>query len=427
MGWNLPLATIHRKQGDAGKKSPLKGGASSMLFLRLWNYLRGYVIIIVEGNFIEKFLNICTHRQIRLWDVRMQKEHLATMKLGIKSFRSIRPIVRKARCRVKLVNKIGLPFVLNRYRRRKAFYAGVVLFIVLIYVTTSFIWSVEIKGNNKIPASRIEEALERHGVKTGILKYGINTDKAVTGLMLEMKELSWLSIVVKGTKVKVDLRERIEIPEIIPKDMPCDIVASKEGLIKQILVMEGIESVGVGDTVKKGHILISGRIPAKDDEDKFRQVHAMGTVTARTWYEEREPVKLTEVERVKTGRYITNYSMKLFSWNLDLIPLKNKFSDYDVEERRRKLSIGENLVFPIEWITVKYYEEKPVEAHVNEDDARAKAAETAYMKLLRQLPSGAEVVGKKEKFSIEENGEQAAIVILECIENIGMSRRIGGN
>jgi len=34
-----------------------------MLIFRLWNYIRGYVIIFVEGYFLEKFVNICTRRQ----------------------------------------------------------------------------------------------------------------------------------------------------------------------------------------------------------------------------------------------------------------------------------------------------------------------------------------------------------------------------
>lgn len=43
------------------------------MFLRLWNYIKGYVIIFVEGYFLEKFVNICTRRQIFLWDIKKKK------------------------------------------------------------------------------------------------------------------------------------------------------------------------------------------------------------------------------------------------------------------------------------------------------------------------------------------------------------------
>jgi len=396
--------------------------------LRLWNYLRGYVIILVEGYFVEKFINICTRRQILLWDVRMQKNHLVTMKVSIKGFKLIRQVAKKTRCRVKLLKKIGLPFILNRYRRRKAFFAGAVLFFVLVYVMSSFIWSIEISGNKEIDTSRIESVLAANGIRTGMLKYSINTKKAVTGMMLGMQEISWVSISVRGTKVKVELRERKPIPEIIQKDEPCDIVAVKDGIIKQVIATEGVEAVGEGDTVRKGQVLISGNIPMKGEDNKFRQVHAMGTVMARTWYEEKVPVRLTVIEKVKTGRAFNNYSLVLFSRKLDILNRKNKYKEFSVKEKRKKFSIGEDIVFPIEWITTTYYEEKSVKADINEKTAQEIAVEEAHRKLLERIPENAQVLNKIVKFIEDENsGSYAAQVTYECLEDIGVSRRIGGN
>ena len=398
-----------------------------MLLLRLWNYLRGYVIIIVEGYFIEKFINICTRRQILLWDVRVQSEQLVTMRLSIKGFKLIRPIARKTKCRVRILKKIGMPFIFNRYRRRKAFFAGAILFVVLIYAMTSFIWSVEITGNKELQTGQLENILAQNGIKTGVLKYRINTDNAVTNMLLDVKDISWISIVVRGTKVRVDIRERIKVPEIVPKDVPCDIVAIKDGLIKQVIATEGIEAAGEGDTVKKGQVLISGKIPLKGEDNKFRLVHAMGTVSARTWYEEESPVILTEVERLRTGKVINDHSLILLSWKLDILHKKNKFQNSTIIEVRKKLSIGENLVFPIEWITVSFYEERLVQASIKEEDAREAAVESAYKKMMEQLPEGAKVVKKDVKFIEGDSTGLVAKVTLECVEDIGTSKQIGGN
>lgn len=398
-----------------------------MLLLRLWNYLRGYVIIIVEGYFIEKFINICIHRQILLWDIRVQKEQLVTMKLSIKGFKLLRPIARKTGSRIRIINKIGMPFIFNRYRRRKAFYVGAVIFVALIYVMTSFVWCIEITGNKKLQTSQIESALARNGIKTGMLKYRINTDDAVTGIMFDMKDISWISIIVKGTKVKVDLRERIEIPLIVPRNIPCDIVAMKDGFIKQVIATEGVEAVGEGDTVRKGQVLISGNIPLKGEDKKFRQVHAMGTVIARTWYEEQAPVKTTEVKRLKTGKAVHDYALILFSRKFDLFHRKNKYQDYSTKEVRKKLSIGEDIVLPVEWVTVSWYEELLVTATIDEENARSAAIDEAYKKVLEQLPEGAEVLKKNVKFIQSESEGLIARVTLECLEDIGTPKRIGGN
>ena len=395
------------------------------LLFRLWNYLRGYVIIIVEGFFIEKFINICARRRIHLWDVRIQRERRVTARVSISGFRLIRPVARKTGCRVRLLKKRGLPFVFSKYRRRKAFFAGAVLFFVLINVLASFVWSIEITGNEKLDTVFLENALAANGIKTGALKYRIDTRRAVDRMMLEIDRLSWISINIKGTKVKVQVREREDIPEIVPRHIPCDIIARKDGIIRQVIAKEGIEAVAEGDTVKKGQVLISGRVPVKGEE-QYRLVHAMGTVRARTWYEDEAPVIFTRTETLRTGRVIRDHSLVLFSKELDLVRRKVGFSEYVTDEVRKKLTIGDDLVFPFEWVTVNYYEVATMEAHISEEDARETAAREAYEKALGRVPEEAEIV-KENVYFTEQDGKLTARAVLECIENIGIPSRIGGN
>ena len=395
------------------------------LLFRLWNYLRGYVIIIIEGFFIEKFINICARRRIHLWDVRLQSERRVTARMSISGFRLIRPVARKTGCRVRLLRKRGLPFVFSKYRRRKAFFAGAVLFFILINVLASFVWSIEITGNEKLDTVFLENALAANGIRTGALKYRIDTRRAVERMMLEIGRLSWISISIKGTKVKVQVRERGDIPEIVPRHIPCDIVALRDGIIRQVIAKEGIEAVSEGDTVKKGQVLISGRVPVKGEE-QYRLVHAMGTVSARTWYEDEAPVVLTRTETVRTGRAIRDHSLILFSKELDLIRKKVRFSEYVTEESRKKLSIGDDLVFPFEWVTVTHFEVATLEASISEEDARETAAREAYEKALRRVPERAEIISENIYFT-EQDGKLTAKAVLECIENIGIPIRIGGN
>ncbi len=397
-----------------------------LLLLRLWNYIRGYVIILVEGYFLEKFMNICTHRQILLWDIRRHKNNILTMKVSIKGFKLLRNVARKSRCRVRIVRKKGMPFLFNRYRRRKAFVAGAVIFVGLIYLMTSFIWSVEITGNEKMQTARIESLLALHGIKPGVLKYGIDTKKAVSDLMLDVEELSWVSIEVKGTKVKIQLRERILPPEVVPKNEPCNIVATKEGIIKQSVVMEGIEAVTAGDTVKKGDVLISGKIPLKNEKDQFRLVHAMGTVKARTWYEEEYPVVQEVVEKILTGREYTDYSVVLFTKKIDLFHKKDKFQNYEIAEGKRQLTVGENLAFPFELAETKYLEVENRTQKISDEDARKNAEENALKLIMEQKPENAEIAKTNVKYIDDELDGLKVRVTVECIEEIGITEAIGG-
>jgi similar to stage IV sporulation protein len=397
-----------------------------MLLLKIWNYVRGYVIIMVEGYFLEKFVNICIRRQILLWDIKKLKDSRMTLNVSIKGFRMLRPVAKKTHCRVSIAEKRGIPFILSRYKGRKTFFLGAVVFIILFILMTSFIWTIEVAGNQTIETELILNKLMEMGIKPGVLKFRINTENVSNNIIMDIHELSWVSVVVKGTKVKVEVSEAVKRPPIVPRNIPCDVVAAKDGVIKSIIVTAGIENVKAGDTVKKGQILISGTVPVKNQEDNPRMVHAMGVVNARTWYENEQLVETRVVEKVRTGNKKDNISILLFSKRIGLFNKDVPYSDYDRVEMRKLFSIGEDMVLPFGFITERYYEYSIIEAEITLEDAKKSATDTAYREVLKRVPEEAEIVNKILSFVENEDGSLSADVIIECIEDIGYTIEIGG-
>lgn len=394
--------------------------------MRLWNYLRGYVIIIVNGYFIEKFMNVCTHRQIYLWDVRRVNSDTITMKTSINGFRLLRPVAKKTKCRVRLLKKRGWPFILNRYRKRKTFIGGAILFIILMYIMSSFVWSVDISGNKKLETSYILDAVGSCGIKPGILKYTVDTEKAVSYLMLNLKELSWASISIHGTRVNVEVREGTIPPALVPKNEPCNVIASKDAVIKSVIAEEGYEAVAEGDTVQAGQLLISGKIPVKNEKDKYRLVHAMGTVNARTWYEVEKPVATENITEERTGNVINNYSLLLFAKKVNLFHSKAVYEKNDKEESIDKLAIGD-LVFPFQLMKESYYEIEQVKTVLTAEDAKQKATDEALLELGAQVPANAKIVRQDIKFISDDDKGYIVRITAECIEDIGITEKIGGD
>jgi len=70
---------------------------------------------------------------------------------------------------------------------------------------TSFVWSVEVVGNKKIETDGILKCLEKYGVKPGVLKYRINPEEVANGVILDIDGLSYVNVLVRGTKVKVEV------------------------------------------------------------------------------------------------------------------------------------------------------------------------------------------------------------------------------
>ncbi len=398
-----------------------------MLLLNIWNYIRGYVIIIVEGYFLEKFMNICMHRQIFLWDIKRSGNNYMILKISIKGFKLLRPIARKTRSKVRIKARRGLPFIMHRYKGRKAFMAGAFLFVSGFFILTSFIWDVEVTGNKKIETAVLVEMLEDAGIRPGVLKYGVQADKIVNRLMLENSQLAWMGIGIKGTRVKVEVAERVNPPVVIPKDIPCDIVAAKDGIIKSIIVKAGQEAVKIGDTVQKGQVLVSSSVPNKDQNIPPRQVHAMAEVKARTWYENSASVNTKTVEIERTGNKYDNYGLMLFSNVINFLPVKHSFEEYDKIEIKKALSIGSDIVLPIGIVINRYLENTFVEREVSIDVAKKDAFDRAYKQIIEGVPKTAVQVNTNMDFVEKEDGRLYAVVTVECLEDIGITKEIGGN
>ncbi len=398
-----------------------------MILLKLWNYFRGYVIIAVEGYFLEKFINICTHRQVFLWDIKKRKDRTMTLKVSINGFKLLRPISYKTKCRVKILKRCGLPFLKKRYGKRKAFMLGALVFIALFYCLTSFIWSVEITGNKDIESSLILKKLAGYGIKPGTVKYGIDTKKLAGSLMLDIKELSWVGVTVKGTKVKIQVDERFLPPPMVPKTEPCNIVARRDGIIKSIVSKAGFDVAKAGDTVAKGQLLVTGVVPGRDEKAQTTLVHAVSTVEARTWYQAECPVNTKTYITKRTGKKKDSYTLVLFTKKIKLPFGRVSYENYDRIEINKKLAIGEDLVFPFELAIDRYYENILYENETSLDEAKNDASDKAYSEASSDIPDGAKIVKSDCSFIEKDDGTMTARVVIECVEDIGLSEKIGGN
>ena len=68
-------------------------------------FIYGYVQIEIEGFFIERFLNICTKDQIKLWKTKRENKSKICTNITIEDFKKIRKIEKKTKCNIKIKRK----------------------------------------------------------------------------------------------------------------------------------------------------------------------------------------------------------------------------------------------------------------------------------------------------------------------------------
>ena len=320
----------------------------------LLKYILGYVRIKVEGYYIERFINICTTSKILIWNLKREKGTTLYLNIGISDYYRAIKIAKKLKCRVKINKKRGIPFILNKYRKRKIFLIALIFLIIGLYSSTNYIWNIEIQVEDNMKIDNILEEVKEAGLKTGMKKKDINTEEIVNKIRLNRHDISWIGINIDGTNAIVKVVKAKEIPEIIDEKEHCNIVAKKGGVITKIIAQNGTALAKVGDKVEQNQILIQGTMEGK--YTGIRYVHSMGEVEAIVEYNKKEKIYYKKEENVRTGKKEEKYQIQINNFQINFYKTLSKFKIYDTIEEDKKLKIFSNIYLPISVTKVTNYE-----------------------------------------------------------------------
>lgn len=395
------------------------------MLVRLLNFFRGYVSVLVRGHFIERFINVCIHRDIYLWDIKRKNNAEAGMKMSLNGFRQLRPIAKKTHTRVHIQKKYGLPILLHRYRKRYFFFGGLVVCMLFVFIMSQFVWSIEVTGNERVPTQQILMTLEQLGFKEGSYRGGVDVVDLKNNVLFQMDSLSWIWVDIRGSKAYVSVKEKTPAPTIVPKDQPCDIVARKAGVIKTVNAKSGKSAVAPGETVQEGQILVSGLVTSEKPEVPARYEHATGEVFARTWYEKGAEYSPTREVRTPTGAVKKQHRIKIFGKTINFygnssIPYEN----YDKITYDSDWHIGKDNYLGITWQTDVYSECDVTYEPVSLEENLAKAEEELGAQILQEVGEGAQEVARQLSHQEAADGTVSVRLTMEFTEQIGAQQQI---
>lgn len=302
-------------------------------------YLKGYLVITVTGNFTERFINVCTTQNILLWDITRISNKTIRCKISVRAFKMLPKITYNTDVNVKINARHGFPFLLKQYSHRKILPVGIFVLIIFVVVANQFVWDIEVRGNETVKTADILAVLEEEGLKCGVPKSKIDQRTLKNQAMLKLPSLSWLWVDKHGSKIIVDVRERVPVPEIFNPDDYCNIVAAKDAVIDSLIVRNGIPVVNIGDTVFKDTVLVTGKIPGLL-KSEIRYVQSDAQIYARVWYEKTSRFSRVSTVRTQTGSKKKQFTVKVFGKDIPLfhsgIP---PFENNDVTENKHELSM----------------------------------------------------------------------------------------
>ena len=349
---------------------------------------------------------------IWLWDLAWESPTAFTCRLSRRDWHTLRRAAANLECTLSVVGREGAPYFLVRFRRRQVLLAGLALCAAGLFFGSFFVWEFRIEGNETVPTERILRALEQNGVHLGSFGLSLDGEDIRNHVLLEIPELSWLTVNVSGCRANVQVRERVFPPERIDDQTPMNVVARRPGMVLKVQALDGVAEVLKGSTVTQGQLLISG----VEDTDTFgaRILAGMGSVTARTWYTLQTPLPPNAMVRQATGESKTRISLVFGTHRVKFYANSSvETGNYDKITNRYPLRLL-GLSLPITLVTETWYAYELVPA----DSAAVQASmETVLTEYLHSLVDPYGTV-KSTLFTVRSR-EGTAVLTAECQEEIG--------
>ena len=394
---------------------------------------------LVTGEETLRFVNLCRNNGIELRHL-VRRENAIQMEIDAENFKKLRPLVRKTHVKIHILNRHGPAFFFYRHKWRWWFLLGMTVFAGIIYILSLFVWQIDIDGNCKYTDALILQALAQMDVKTGCRKSEIDLPGIEEELRIMYNEITWVSASIAGTKLQIELREgdlkisgssgggqtgnvkRVENRENNPKtqngesetDLPANLVADEDAIITNLVVRRGTVAVRYGDEVKKGDVLIEGKVYIYNEDETLKKVDyltAEGDVFGKyqELYEKHYQRK-HEVRSYKGKNYrelgvaIVGKSFCLPVWENILKKQLEENTLSEVWSWKKQFRLTPTFYLPF---ALEYTEYVPYENVVEEytDEVIKKMAEEELQKYLNELEKkGVQIISNSVTISLDADG-----------------------
>lgn len=378
------------------------------MFLSIVKFFRGYVHVRLSGYAPERFLNLCSNHNILIWKLTKLGDEY-DFYISVAGFRQLKPFLKKTNTRISILEKVGIPFYMRRYRKRKVYFVGIFVFFGFLFLLSRYIWNIQIDGNTYVTDETILLYLEDQGHGFGTLKSNINCEELEASIRSEFPNVIWTSARVAGTKLTIDIKENIinkETSSTLEDGIPSDLVSDKDAVIDSIVTRKGTPQVAAGDTVEKGDVLVSGRVDILNDNGEisnYQYYVSDADIYGLTEYEYSDTFPLNYEKKMVTGNTQKIYAIGFGDKNIKIGWKKIKYEQYNMISDYLQMHICSDFYLPITLVSNTYEEYQLEPCVYTEKQAKALSNKKLSIYLDKLKEKDIQIIEKNVIIDIEKN------------------------
>lgn len=402
------------------------------MFERLRAFWQGRIFFLARGDQLARFLNLILQDGVVVYHTQKSERGMrAQIKLA--DFRRLRRAARQTHTRVHIMAKYGWPFIAARWWRRKGLLTGIAIIGLVLTVLSQLVLSISVLGNHNVLETEVLERAEKLGLKTWTYSKDLDLNQIAKALQEQLPDAAWIGVERNGTEVLIKISEKIR--PSIPKEAG-NLVARQAGIVKEIMVIQGIPQVHEGETVRAGQVLITQALnlsapsasidpkPTANNNHSSKPTPptsmARGFVRARVWYSGEKEIPLVEDKVEESGEVAVGWGIKFGSRVIMVTMQDSPFEQSNREVMSHSLKPWRNWRFPVEVIKVKYKELHNVHFERSIAEARQLAEEFARTEVQKKMTPGVTVVVENVKVLPNNAGVERVRVEVETYEDLAV-------
>jgi similar to stage IV sporulation protein len=341
---------------------------------KLIHYLRGYVRLRVWGYSPERFMNLCSNRNILLWNIE-KRGGCYCMCISLAGFWQLKAITRKTKTRVAVLERHGLPFCIPHMKKRSIFAAGLLGCLLFLHGMSHYIWAIEITGNEMLTTDVLMDFLKEEKIVCGSRKDALDIETLEQSIRREFDAVTWTSAKLEGTRLVIQIKENDrKAPAIEEKSAQgMDLLAGSDGVIVKMITRSGVPLVKEADTVAKGDILVSGAVPVYG-EDMLVKEYLLCQADADIFLEctrtVQENLPLVYQHKEYTGRETKLPYLRIFGKELQLPMRMPQYEKSDCIVKEKKAALFRGLELPLSFGAYHYREYTLIEKKYTQTQAK---------------------------------------------------------
>lgn len=381
----------------------------------------GSVSVKVPREYAEQALNFLVFNKIRFFSQSVGDDGALTFTLFFPHLKSFAAFCKKNGCAFELSEVRGLPRLYQKYGKRWGVYAGIVLFALIVWQSTKYVWCIDVTGNKSVPSSEIISNLEQLGFTYGSAFGRTDFDVLHNKYLATFNDLCWISVNMEGTHAHVEVRELVDYADEEEKSIK-NVVAAESGRVVLIEAFEGKPMVRVGDKVAPGDILLSGIISVRDETVRYEC--SGGVVLAEVSRDFTVSVPKFEEKKEYTGEKEVRNELIFFKNHIKLLGNYGiSYASYDTIEETKQICLFDDILLPV---FIK--RESAVEYVLQREALDGAAFEAKEKKMLSDALSEALAGGELLEINTEREELDDSVVLhcnIKCLADIAKPVTLG--